>query len=110
MATEPAAAPSADDIHDRMAETRTHLAEKVHALEHEVLGYAHDATAAVAGVIEGVEGAARASADSVRDAVRDTVASVRHALDVGGHVRRHPWPALAVAVALGFVCGRLVPR
>ena len=107
---QPAVEPTADEIHDQMAETRSDLAEKVHALQDEVVGLAHDATTAVGEAIEGVRAAVQASVDSAQDAVAGTMGSVRHALDVGGHVRRNPWFALAGAVALGFVCGRLLRR
>jgi ElaB/YqjD/DUF883 family membrane-anchored ribosome-binding protein len=108
MAAEaPTAGPTPEDVQHEMADTRAHLTGQVNALEDKVLGYAYDATDAVAGALHSVKDAVRASAGSVQQAAKDATAFAGHALDVRHHIRRYPWLAVGCAAALGFVCGRI---
>ena len=111
MATEaPAAGPTPEDIQHDMQGTRDHLAGQVGALGDKVLGMAHDVNAAVAGAIQGGKDAAQAVGDAVRDATASAAGFAGRVVDVRRHVRRYPWPAVGAAVALGFICARLITR
>jgi ElaB/YqjD/DUF883 family membrane-anchored ribosome-binding protein len=87
-----------------------HGAGQMNALEDRVVGMAHDATEAVDDAVRGVRDAVHAAAEQVRGASESALASVRRALDVRRHVRRHPWLAVGSAVVLGLICGRFVGR
>jgi ElaB/YqjD/DUF883 family membrane-anchored ribosome-binding protein len=102
--------PTPEDVQDRMRGTRAHMAGQMNALEDRVVGMAHDATEAVDDAVRGVRDAVHAAAEQVRGASESALASVRRALDVRRHVRRHPWLAVGSAVALGLICGRFVGR
>jgi ElaB/YqjD/DUF883 family membrane-anchored ribosome-binding protein len=107
--------PKADDLQHQIDDTRAHLMNNVEALEHEVVGLVQGATAAVTGTIGSIQEAVGDTVGTVQDAVRDTMTSVRggvtslkQAFDIRGHVRGHPWLMLGGAVALGYLCGRLL--
>jgi ElaB/YqjD/DUF883 family membrane-anchored ribosome-binding protein len=85
--------PTPEDVQEQMRDTRAHMSGQMQALEDKVTGMAQDAA-------DAVDGGASESA----------LASVRHALDVRRHVRRHPWLAMGTAAALGFVCARCFGR
>ena len=107
MTTElPAPEPTADDIGHQMEGTRAHMAAQMHALEHRVTGMAAEAASAAGDAAQEVRDTVRAIGESIQGAAHDTAAAVRHALDLRGHARRHPWAVMVGAVALGFVCGR----
>jgi len=80
-------------IRGQMEETRASLAEKLQALEHEVLGP--------------VEGAAEAVANTV-ETVQETVENVKDTLDLNKHVQNHPWLMMSGAVAVGYLGGCLI--
>jgi ElaB/YqjD/DUF883 family membrane-anchored ribosome-binding protein len=82
----------------------------MHALENKVTGMAQDAADAVDDAARGVRDAVQTVTEQVRGASESALASVRHALDVRRHVRRHPWLAMGTAAALGFVCARFLGR
>ena len=100
--------PTADDIGHQMEGTRAHMASQVAALEGRIAGMAADTATAAGDAAQGVRDAVRAIGESIQGAAHETAASVRHAFDLRGHTRRHPWLAVGGAVALGFLCGRLV--
>ncbi|HYV39276.1 MAG TPA: hypothetical protein VE988_26545 [Gemmataceae bacterium] len=99
-----------EKLQDQMDESRSGLVEKLQNLEHQVLDMVHDASDTVAQTFDSVKQTVGQSVDAVHDAVKDTVASARHALDIGHHVREHPILIFAGAVVLGFACGKLLPR
>lgn len=106
----PTEGPTPDDVQYEMQGTREHLGGQVQALGDKLMGMAHDANAAVAGALQDGKDAAHAIQDAVQHAGTDAVAYAKRALDVRGHVRRYPWAAVGIAVALGFACGRLTGR
>jgi len=103
-----------ENIRQRMADTRRHLVGQVRDLEDKLLGYVQDTSDAVGEAVRDVTDAVQASANAapgqVRHAAACAVATAGYALDVHGHVRRHPWLAVGAAIALGLVCDRLVRR
>lgn len=105
---QPTATPTADDIGHQMEGTRAHMSAQVTALEDRFAGMASEAAATAGDMAREVRDAVHAVGESVQGAATATAASVRHAFDLRGHARRHPWLAVGGAVALGFLCGRLV--
>ncbi len=99
-----------EDVQEQMRDTRTHMHGQMHALGEKVGGMVQDAAEAVDGAVTGVRDAVSTATEQVRGASQSAVASVRRALDVSGHVRRHPWLAVGGAVALGLICGRFLGR
>lgn len=97
-------------IRQQMDETRASLTEKVEALENQVVGTVHDATAAVSETVDNVKQAVQDTVDSVRETVKSSVESVKEALDVTHQTQRHPWPMVGGAVVAGFVTGYFVFR
>jgi ElaB/YqjD/DUF883 family membrane-anchored ribosome-binding protein len=102
--------PTPEDAQEQMRDTRGHMTGQMHALEDKVTGMVRDAASAVDDASHGVQDAVRAATARVRGASASVLAHVRGALDVRGHVRRHPWLAVGCAAALGFACMRLVGR
>src|SRR5688572_13599333 len=109
------AAPMADrtpeDVQHDMQATRAHLGAGLQALGDKAAGYAHDAADAVEDAYQGTRDALHAVRDAVEHAAADGAAYARHAaddaaafagraVDVRRHVRRYPWPAVGVAVAI----------
>lgn len=80
-------------IRDRMAETRSSLADKLEALETKVL--------------EPVEAVSDAVTDTA-ETVQETIETVRHSLDLRHHAAKRPWVVMAGAVATGFIGDRLL--
>jgi len=93
-----------------MDETRTHLSEKLEALEQRVVNTVHEASASVNETIGSVKEAVHDTVQTVKDSVHDTVDSVKDTLDVRHQVETHPWPMMAGATALGFLGGFLLMR
>ena len=117
----PKADPTPEDVQHDMQATRAHLGAGLQALGDKAAGYAHNAADAVEDAYRGTKDALHAARDAVQDAAADGAVYARHAvadatafagrtLDVRHHVRRYPWPAVGTAVAIGFVCGRLIGR
>lgn len=102
--------PNVEDIRHQIEETRTHLGDQMEALEHGVMDIVHDATATVTGTIDRAKEAVGETVDAVQEVVKSTTASVKHALDIRDHVRRHPWLMAAGAFALGYVCAGFLLR
>jgi len=86
-------------IRDEMEQTRANLADKLGALETQVRETVSDATEAVSSTVEGVK--------DVVSTVSDTVESVTDTFNVFQHVEEHPWMAMGVAVAAGFVAAQV---
>ena len=106
----PKAGPTPEDVQHDMQATRAHLGAGVHALGDKAAGYARDATEAVGDAYRGTRDTLHAARDAVRGAATDASAFAGRALDVRRHVRRYPWLAVGTAVAIGFVCGRVIGR
>jgi len=91
-------------IRHQMEEKRASLAEKLGALEDEVLDTVHQATAAVSNTVHDVTEAV----DTVKETVSQTVESVKESLDFRGAIRDHPWTAVGVSFAAGVAGGLLL--
>lgn len=85
-------------IRERMEETRSSLADKVDALENTILGTVESTTHSVAETVEAVK-------DKVEETVETVKETVKEAFNVRGHIERHPWLAMGVSVATGYVAG-----
>jgi ElaB/YqjD/DUF883 family membrane-anchored ribosome-binding protein len=100
-------------IRDQMEGTRASLADKLEALESQVLGTVHSATETVSSAVEGakdVVSSVTEGAKDVVDTVTETVESVKESLSINRYVEQYPWASLGVAVAAGFAAGQLLPR
>jgi ElaB/YqjD/DUF883 family membrane-anchored ribosome-binding protein len=91
-------------IRHQMEEKRASLAEKLGALEDEVLDTVHQATAAVSNTVHNVTDAV----ETVKEKVEQTVESVKESLDFRDAIRQHPWTALGVSFAAGVAGGLLL--
>jgi len=96
-------------IRHQMEEKRLSLADKLDALENQVIGTVQETTQEVTNIVrevkEGVTDVVhdvKSSFDSVTEGVQETVASVKETLDFREHIRQHPWLSLGGAVAAGF--------
>jgi ElaB/YqjD/DUF883 family membrane-anchored ribosome-binding protein len=93
-----------------MDETRTHLSEKLEALEQRVVNTVHEASTSVNETIGSVKEAVHDTVQTVKDSVNDTVDTVRDTFDVRRQVEARPWTMMAGATALGFLGGYLLMR
>jgi len=91
-------------IQSRMEETRASLADKLEALENQVLGTVSDATSAVANTVEDV----KSVVGSVTESVQETVESVKETFNLRKQFEKHPWLLLGGSVAVGYVGGCLL--
>lgn len=97
-------------IRQQMEETRHNLAEKLEALETQVVGTVQGATSAVNETVETIKEAAQTTVGTVKDTVQETVATVKETFDLELQVQRHPWLMLGGSVAVGFAVGSLLER
>jgi hypothetical protein len=108
-------------IRHQMEAKRASLADKLDALENQVLGTVHETTAEVSNIVQDVKstvetvvGDVKSAADSVSEGVAQTVETVKETIDIRPHIRKHPWLAMGGAVAAGFagawMLGRARPR
>jgi ElaB/YqjD/DUF883 family membrane-anchored ribosome-binding protein len=98
-------------IREEMERKRASLADKLGALESQVLGTVQSATDAVGDakeVVTSIKDTVSETAEAVKETVSDTVQSVAQAFNVSRHVQNHPWAALGCAVATGFAGGLLL--
>lgn len=102
-------------IKQQMAQTRESLAEKVEALEQKVVGTVQEATETVASTVESVsdtmasvKDTVNETVDTVKDSLSGAIETARDALDVTGHMERHPWPMFVGSIAVGFLGGWLL--
>jgi len=86
-------------IRDEMEETRASLASKLEALETQVRETVSGASETVTSTVEGVK--------DVVETVSETVSSVTDTLNISKQVEEHPWAALGIAIAAGFVASQL---
>ena len=89
-------------IRDEMEQTRSNLADKLGALETQVRETVVGAKEAVSSTVEGVK--------EVVGSVSETVGSVAEQFSVSKQVDEHPWLAMGVAVAAGFVAAQVLDR
>lgn len=88
---------SEEVIRRKMEQTRESLTEKIDTLENKVLGSVEEATSAVKETVLGV-----------KESVQEGMETVKDAVDIKGHVDRHPWYMLGGAVLCGYVLSSLV--
>ena len=85
--------------------------EQLNQQELDQLGQqASAAVETVTDTVESVTEGVQQTVESVSEGVQQSVASVQDALDISGHVQRHPWLAVGAAVAAGYVVGSLLSR
>ena len=126
MAENSATAVEQDMLRQQISESRGALAEKLEMLEEKVAESVHSATASVAeataSVVETVQNATasvsetvgsvnsavQGTVENVKNTMSETVQSLKESFDLFEQTRRHPWPTIAGAVAVGFVAARLL--
>jgi len=84
-----------------MDETKSHLAEKLEALESQVSSTVQATTEAVAETVEAVKD----TVENVTESVQETVHSVSETLNLSRQFERHPWGMLGGSVAVGALVG-----
>jgi ElaB/YqjD/DUF883 family membrane-anchored ribosome-binding protein len=103
-------------IRHQMEEKRASLADKLEALESQVMETVQGATSEVSHIVDevkstvdsvtdGVQQTVESVKDTLTEGVQETVATVKQTLNVNDHIRRNPWLAMAGAVAAGFAAG-----
>jgi len=108
-------------IRNQMEEKRASLADKLEALESQVMETVHGATSEVSNIVEEVKSTVDSVTDGVQETVQtvketltegvhDTVETVKQTLNVNDHIRRHPWLAVGGAVAAGFAGSYLLGK
>jgi ElaB/YqjD/DUF883 family membrane-anchored ribosome-binding protein len=98
-------------IREEMERKRASLADKLGALESQVLGTVQSATDAVGDakeVVTSIKDTVTESAEAVKETVSETVQSVAETFNVSRLVQNHPWAAMGCAVATGFAGGLLL--
>jgi ElaB/YqjD/DUF883 family membrane-anchored ribosome-binding protein len=114
-------------IHHQMEQKRASLAEKLDALENQVIERVQDTTKEVTDVVhevtEGVSGVVqevkstvgavvqnvKSTVDSVKEGVHETVESVKETIDIREYIRHRPWMWLAGSFAAGVAGGYFMP-
>jgi len=86
-------------IRDEMEHTRANLADKLGALEEQVRETVSTASETVTSTVEGVK--------EVVSNVSETVENVTDTFNVSKHIDEHPWVAMGVAMAAGFVAAQM---
>jgi len=97
-------------IRQQMEETRSHLAEKLEALEDQVTDTVQTTTEAVTETVENVKETVEKvseTAENVTDAVKETVESVGETFNLWTQADRHPWLVLGGSVLVGFLGAQL---
>jgi ElaB/YqjD/DUF883 family membrane-anchored ribosome-binding protein len=84
-------------IQTQMEETRSSLANKLEALEGQILGTVETASSTVAHTV-----------DSVKETVAETVETVKDTFNVRKHIENHPWLAMGGSIATGYLAGCLI--
>jgi hypothetical protein len=95
-------------IRHRMQETRTHLTNKVEAVEEMVTNTVKSTAEAVTETVDEVKEAVAGAVEGAKEVVHDTVAGVRSFFDIGAHFRQHPWLMLAGVAGFSFLATKLV--
>jgi ElaB/YqjD/DUF883 family membrane-anchored ribosome-binding protein len=97
-------------IEARMAATRSSLADKVAALETQVMGTIQNATNTVTDTVDSVRTVMTDTPSTVKEVVHESLQAVKQSLDVRESVRENPWVAIGSAAAVGFLAGLIVFR
>jgi ElaB/YqjD/DUF883 family membrane-anchored ribosome-binding protein len=99
-------------IRHQMEEKRASLADKLDALQEQVLETVHEATSAVTNtvrdvtdVVDTVKENIQETVDTVKGKVEETVESVKETFNVSEKIREHPWVALGGGFAVGLAGG-----
>jgi ElaB/YqjD/DUF883 family membrane-anchored ribosome-binding protein len=95
-------------IRHRMQETRTHLTNKVEAVEEMVTNTVKSTAEAVTETVDEVKEAVAGAVEGAKEVVHDTVAGVRSFFDINEHFRKHPWLMLAGVAGLSFLATKFV--
>jgi len=93
-------------IRQQMDETRSHLAEKLQALENQVSSTVEETTAALSETVEAV----KETVENVTEIVEETVQSCGQLFDLRQQTERHPWLVFGGSVALGCLAAQLLGR
>jgi ElaB/YqjD/DUF883 family membrane-anchored ribosome-binding protein len=108
-------------IEREMEQTRASLAQKVSALENQVVGTIHNATESVSSTVEAVSSTVKDTLSGVKDtisSVKESVSEsvsevserVKSVFDLSQHTRDYPWAMVGGAAALGFLTGLIAFR
>jgi ElaB/YqjD/DUF883 family membrane-anchored ribosome-binding protein len=102
-------------IRHQMEQKRASLADKLDALEEQVLETVHEATSAVSNtardvteVVDSVKENIQETVDAVKENVHETVESIKETFNVRDKISQHPWVALGGGFAAGFAGGMLL--
>jgi len=102
-------------IRQQMEQKRASLTGKLDALEEQVLGTVHEATAAVSNTVRDVTEAVdtvkdniQETVEAVKDNIHETVETVKETFNISDRIRQHPWIALGGGFAAGFVGAMLI--
>ena len=106
-------------IQENMEHTRKDLAEKLETLESKVAGTVEAVTDTIQETVQTVSSTVEKTKEAVAStvetvtqtvsgAVENVTEGVKHALDVRGHVRHHPWLMFGGSMLMGFLAGRLL--
>jgi hypothetical protein len=96
-----------------MEETRSHLEEKLEALENQVSDTVQTTTAAVAETVDNVKETVEKASETVgtvTEAVKETVESVGDTFNLWKQAERRPWLVFGGSVLVGFLGAQLVGR
>jgi len=94
-----------------MEETRSHLQEKLEALESQVADTVQTTTEAVTETVENVKETVEKvseTAENVTEAVKETVESVGETFNLWTQTERHPWLVFGGSVLVGFLGAQLL--
>jgi ElaB/YqjD/DUF883 family membrane-anchored ribosome-binding protein len=108
-------------IRHQMEEKRASLAEKIDALENQVLEIVHETGDQVTDIVQEVKSGVgevvktfgtvvddvKSTANTVTEGLEQTVESVKETFNVSDHIRQHPWLALGGAFVAGLAGGYL---
>jgi hypothetical protein len=93
-----------------MEQTRESLTEKVEALENQVLGTIHNATATVSETVDAVKEAVTTAPTAVRNTIREMIDAVKETIgsfSVSGCISTYPAAAISTTTFAGFLAGYL---
>jgi ElaB/YqjD/DUF883 family membrane-anchored ribosome-binding protein len=93
-----------------IAVTQAVLADKIEALENDILDSWQTATTAIGTTINSVKSTVAETVHSVQSAVHHTTEAIGSAFDVSAITRRHPWLMMGGAVLGGLLLGSLIAR
>jgi ElaB/YqjD/DUF883 family membrane-anchored ribosome-binding protein len=98
----------AEVIRHQMEETRTHLTEKLEALEDKVVHTVEGTTESVAETVNTVKEAVQGTVEAVSETVDKTIETVKETFNLRRQFERHPWLLFGGSVGVGFLGGYLL--